>query len=319
MSLYARSDVVSVTLSSESGGCGAVHSRPVNDGAPVPVWVLECPMCEIELRRHPHFSATRSEIPETPDEERIRAEREKRGTIDRDNATANALDKLGELPAALKQQALANAQTLDALARLGSLPELMAGVFAQMRGLGSPQGAAGGSSAVSCERGHVNPSGARFCASCGVSLTEAGVRSVPQGRDTAVPLSGTAPQDAPDRGEERVRVIPAEDADAVFGFLTPISPVPVEPQDTPDTGDSGDSGDAAADRSMDADAVSEVLARIREASAESGEPVTVQDLGELSEMTFPQLRDLSARLGVRTARSREEQLVRLAEYLKTCV
>lgn len=97
MSLYARADVVSVSVPVTSGGCGQTHIRPVANGAPVRVWKLDCPQCEEDLRRDIARSGakkvrtvnsdfgmklaerylglwgTRNEmVPETPDEEKER-------------------------------------------------------------------------------------------------------------------------------------------------------------------------------------------------------------------------------------------------------
>lgn len=79
MTVYARSDVMGVTLSREHGGCGATHSRPVTHGAPVKVWGLSCPTCEDHLRSDPNWAVDPEEIPETPDEVKLRESREKRG------------------------------------------------------------------------------------------------------------------------------------------------------------------------------------------------------------------------------------------------
>lgn len=79
MTVYARSDVVCVALSKEHGGCGATHTRPVTHGSPMKVWGLDCLSCEDHLRHDPHWATSPMEIPETPDEIRIREEQEKRG------------------------------------------------------------------------------------------------------------------------------------------------------------------------------------------------------------------------------------------------
>lgn len=79
MTLFARSDVMSVALSRDHGGCGATHSRPVTHGSPAKVWALSCPACENHLRKDPHWAADTEEIPETPDEAKLRELQEKRG------------------------------------------------------------------------------------------------------------------------------------------------------------------------------------------------------------------------------------------------
>lgn len=81
MGLYARSDVASVTVPVTSGGCGAVHSRPVANGVPEEEWNLEsqCPKCAKTRRGDPLWAAMPADVPETPDEKRIREDAEKRG------------------------------------------------------------------------------------------------------------------------------------------------------------------------------------------------------------------------------------------------
>ena len=50
MSLYARSDLMSVSVPATSGGCGNSHSRPVSQGKPAKEWRLDCPPCEGYLK-----------------------------------------------------------------------------------------------------------------------------------------------------------------------------------------------------------------------------------------------------------------------------
>lgn len=99
MAVYARSDVMSVAVPRDSGGCGNTHSRPVIQGAPVKIWKLDCPLCSGHLMadiksstvswtdkdrvKHEYntstWSATPEQIPQTPDEERHSTDMEKRG------------------------------------------------------------------------------------------------------------------------------------------------------------------------------------------------------------------------------------------------
>lgn len=81
MALYGRSDVMSVAVPLNSGGCGATHSRPVADGVATEEWDLEraCARCARVLRKDPLWSASVAEIPETPDERAAREDAEKRG------------------------------------------------------------------------------------------------------------------------------------------------------------------------------------------------------------------------------------------------
>lgn len=91
MTVYARSDVMSVSLSMEHGGCGATHSRPVTHGAPAQSWGLDCPACENHLRSDPHWNINLSEVPETPDEERVRLDREKKGQTNQQDLLVAAI------------------------------------------------------------------------------------------------------------------------------------------------------------------------------------------------------------------------------------
>ena len=51
MSVWARSDVASITVSKGHKGCGQIHVRPAPGGRPVDVWQLDCPGgCEEFLR-----------------------------------------------------------------------------------------------------------------------------------------------------------------------------------------------------------------------------------------------------------------------------
>lgn len=79
MTVYARSDVMSVALSRDHGGCGAVHVRPVTRGAPAKAWGLDCHACEDHLRSDPLWAVTLDEVPETPDETKLNEQLAKKG------------------------------------------------------------------------------------------------------------------------------------------------------------------------------------------------------------------------------------------------
>lgn len=150
MVLYARSDVVSVTVppatdknGSATGGCGQTHIRPVINGAPVKEWKLECFPCEQFLRadiansgfrkqrtvnenagmklaeRYPGlWASTTDTIPETPDEEKYREHMEA-ATVTRNAASqTQAMDKIGDALAAVAQQGAGNAALIEKLAEL---------------------------------------------------------------------------------------------------------------------------------------------------------------------------------------------------------
>jgi hypothetical protein len=104
-----------------------------------------------------------SDVPSTPDEQRIREDAEKRGALEQDRANSVALEQIGNLP--------------ENLAR--ALAQYMA----------NPQAAQAES--VTCPDGHQNAPGVKFCGECGKSLTPAA--GEPQG--DAEPPAG----DEPDR------------------------------------------------------------------------------------------------------------------------
>src|SRR5258706_12991946 len=69
--IYARSDVMQVSIGQAHGGCGQRHERPVNAaGEPVQPWGLSCAGgCEEFLRSDQHWSVAIMDIPETHDEQ----------------------------------------------------------------------------------------------------------------------------------------------------------------------------------------------------------------------------------------------------------
>lgn len=150
MSVWARSDVGAVSISRDHGGCGVTHSRPVVKGAPVRVWSLTChDGCEDVLRSDPLWSGTPQGVPETPDEVAIREDVERRGQLEQQRTTAEALHdlaKLGDLPSAIAQ-----------------LAQIMAGQQSQQLVSGMD---------VMCRSGHRNRPGAKFCSACGASMGE---------------------------------------------------------------------------------------------------------------------------------------------------
>ena len=94
MPVYARADVMSVSIPRDSGGCGQTHTRPVVQGAAVSVWELNCPQCEQPIRKDIESSTvawtdktgkkhlintstwgdTKFRIPQTPDEASLTAD-----------------------------------------------------------------------------------------------------------------------------------------------------------------------------------------------------------------------------------------------------
>lgn len=164
------------------GGCGQFHGRPVEHGAPVKLWALTCPQCETHLRHDDQWSATISGIPETPDEKAEREDRELRGQRDAAQATGVALDKIGNLPEALKE-----ALREFALSMVGGTP-----------------GAAHASDAL-CLQGHPMASSAKFCGECGKAQA-ATVRDI---LTAVAPDPAPEPEDTPDFDALKIRELQA--------------------------------------------------------------------------------------------------------------
>ena len=140
MTVYAASSLDAVVLGPAHGGCSVLHSRPVENGAPVKLWALTCPQCEDHLRHDPLWSGTINELPETYDEQIDRERREK-------NASAEQERALGNLPGNL-------AGALGPAFAAALVPVLAA------MGVQVPQ-------SVSCTAGHPNAAGVKFCGECG--------------------------------------------------------------------------------------------------------------------------------------------------------
>lgn len=180
MSLYARSDMMSVSIPVTSGGCGKTHSRPVTKGVVKRVWELNCPPCETYLRgdhkpkvikvvggdknkgipsrmdhiadSDPHWSSTPETIPATPDEENVHSRRQE---------VASQQLQL------LQASAAAKAAGFDIPAEALWLLEEKLGTNL-VRGM------------VECANGHDNPGGSKFCQECGIDMkVRASVGSAP--------------------------------------------------------------------------------------------------------------------------------------------
>ena len=177
MTVYAASSLDAVVLGPAHGGCSVLHSRPVENGAPVKLWALTCPQCEDHLRHDPLWSGTINELPETYDEQIERERREK-------NASAEQEKALGNLPGNLA----------------GALGPALAAALAPLLGLAQAQ-------AVSCTAGHPNTAGVKFCGECGSPMGSLPGAVVPDGAQAA--LSG--PQRAATAPKAAGRVKPLKD------------------------------------------------------------------------------------------------------------
>ncbi len=147
MSVYARSDLASVTVSAAHGGCGEVHVRPAPGGVPVQPWALDCDVCSDYLRSDSHWAVTPSEIPETHDETKSREDFEKRGAKDKDAVLTLALARLAGIPA-------------------GELPESLTRMIS-----GAPLHVPVVTAQLECPSGHAQPAGQKFCGECGSPMS----------------------------------------------------------------------------------------------------------------------------------------------------
>ena len=180
MSLYARSDLMSVSIPDTSGGCGKTHARPVTKGVAAKVWRLDCPPCESYLRgdgkpkvikvipgdkennipsrmehvidSHPQWSNTPEGVPPTPDEQHVNKIRTERG--------AHELQMLQALIAA-KGAGMAIPDNAMWLLEQNFDPRLIHGK-------------------VICANGHDNTAGAKFCSTCGTDMASRGVIEAPK-------------------------------------------------------------------------------------------------------------------------------------------
>jgi hypothetical protein len=172
MALYARSDLMSVSIPAKSGGCGASHSRPVHAGAPAKEWELNCPDCEAYLKGDrkpkilkttpgdpklgipaqqervadgdPHWSSTPESAPLTPDEKRTNSVRTERAT--------------------------SQIQMIQALAALRAAGTDIPFETAWLMEKELPSSFVRGTTV--CPNGHDNFAGAKFCSECAISMTK---------------------------------------------------------------------------------------------------------------------------------------------------
>ena len=176
MSLWARSDLASVSVSPAHGGCGLVHNRPAPGGKPADLWELDCPACSDHLRHDPLWSTTLSEIPETHDEKNAREDFDKRGARDKDQVLAMALAKLAgvELPESLLRPITGNMPRAVAMMECPSgHPGKPGSKFCATCGEPMQQPVNALTAApVLCKRGHENAVTAKFCGECGTPMAE---------------------------------------------------------------------------------------------------------------------------------------------------
>lgn len=180
MSLYARSDLMSVSIPSTSGGCGETHSRPVTRGVAAKVWKLDCNPCEGYLRgdgkrkvikvipgdkeqgipsrmehvidADPQWSNTPEGVPPTPDEQHVNKIRAERG-----------------------HQQLQQLQALAALQSAGlKIPDEAMWLLEQNFDSRIVKGK------LICSNGHDNTAGSKFCQECGIDMAARGAIEPPE-------------------------------------------------------------------------------------------------------------------------------------------
>jgi hypothetical protein len=186
--LYARSDVDYIAIPVERGGCPGGHRRPVNHGARAKLWKLDCQCtATADMLNSDLWSATISEIPETPDETKVREDYEKRGAHDRDYIQAMALAKIAgvEIPDALQRVVTGDPAHVPAITgtmvcQNGHDCEPGSKFCAEC---GSPMRKPPG---LACPEGHPVGARAKFCAECGSPVTVA-----------IEPSAASQPEDAP--------------------------------------------------------------------------------------------------------------------------
>jgi hypothetical protein len=175
MSLWARSDLASVTVSAAHGGCGEVHIRPAPGGVPDPIWRLDCDVCADHLRHDDHWSVTVSEIPETWDEAKSREDFDKRGAKDKDAILTLALARLAGID---------SAELPESLTRMISGAPLHVPVQGK----------------VECPSGHAQPPGQKFCGECGADMRAPAAKPAlesaqrPAGTSSRVPPAEAGPR-----------------------------------------------------------------------------------------------------------------------------
>ncbi len=217
MTVYARSDLSSVSLSAAHGGCGEVHVRPAPGGKPERLWALSCSGgCEDHLRHDPLWSTTMSEIPETYDEGKSREDFDKRGAKDRNYIQLLIMAKMAdvELPESMKQPLLTAKEMPD----IGVLMECPSGhpgkpgsKFCATCGEAMQQPVNALTAApVLCAEGHENAATAKFCAECGIHMSLS--LKAPQAQDAHL-TPGGEPEPAAGR-KVRLRDMRLEDLQA---------------------------------------------------------------------------------------------------------
>lgn len=142
--MYARSDILSVSVSEAHGGCGQPHVRPAGpDGRPSDTWFVDCPMCELFLAADPLWAKNPDDVPQTADEVKAMEAFNSRG--------AKALSQLRTLALAKMAGVTPDEIGPDLSKMLTSGPVRIPGVTV-------------------CDAGHDNAPGSRYCSTCGARM-----------------------------------------------------------------------------------------------------------------------------------------------------
>ena len=204
-------------LSLGTHGCGASHSREVTRGVPAKDFSITCPPCEAYLRgdrkqkklvyetdkrtgqtirqarvadSDPMWSSTPETVPQTPDEERVNAVRQERGS-----------------------QQIQMIQALAALRGTGiDIPDDAMWLLERELPAGVLRGT------VVCVNSHDVPAGSQFCPQCGVSM--AGRAAIAAPDEPAVDLARLHPQTLRKRCRDHVPPLPDKGSkDVLIGRL----------------------------------------------------------------------------------------------------
>jgi|SRR5277367_705710 len=197
MPLYARADVMSVSIGQAHGGCGNSHTRPVVQGAPVKIWKLACSQCQGYLANDPLWSGNLADIPSTPDEERGKENADILFARNRDDVMTMALARIAGMPAG----------------------DLMKNVAIQTAEQGT----------VRCSDGHDNFPTAHFCGECGIQLgvikqpvsTAAVTAEAPSPAPVVEPTAVSKPVRQPRQSREMRETRPAR-------VIPPVGPTSLE-------------------------------------------------------------------------------------------
>ena len=219
MSRYPRSDVMSVSIPAESGGCGQSHSRPVIKGAPVKVWKLDCPPCEAFLsgERKPQvlqFTPGQPDKGVGPSHKRVTDADPLWSSTRETVALTPDQQKTYHLQIERGEQQLRALESIATLSKAGVDFRSRPDVLFYLREQELPESLLQGT--LVCANGHDVAAGNAFCGECGVSMAARGALAAaePSG-DPEVDLGRLHPQtlakmcrerDLPDKGSKDVLI-----------------------------------------------------------------------------------------------------------------